>query len=190
MPDHAPPLPSAYPLPDLASGRPVTIASTKYDGSPHYEYKGVLLDEPGPLLRCFVPGGTRWRGYRGEGVTEAPYTLLFFTDGRWYNIYHQHRPVGRRGQLTYANVALPPVRDGDTIRWVDLDVDVVCYPHGIEVHDEDEFAVHRERWGYPPDLVDRVRATTEEMLRLAHASRFPFDRASHLPPDVRAAEAR
>ena len=170
------------PLPDFSGGRPVRIASTKFDGSLHYQYDALLLDEHGPMLRCWIRPGTRWVGYRGEGVLMYPFTMLFFRDDRRYNVMHQHQPTGERGQLTYVNLASPPTFDGDTIRWVDLDLDVLRYDHGVEVHDEDEFIEHSERWAYPADLVARLRATTADLVREVAAQAFPFDRDRHIPP--------
>lgn len=169
------------PAPDFSGGRPVRIASTKYDGSLHYEYDAVLLDQHGPMVRTWIRPGTRWVGYRGEGVLVYPFTMLFFTDGRWYNVMHQHQPTGQRGQLTYVNLGSPAVLDGDTIRWVDLDLDVLRYEHGVEVHDEDEFLEHGARWAYPADLIACVRETAAEVVRGVEAQAFPFDRDTHIP---------
>ncbi len=178
-------MPDASPeilLPDFSGGRPVRIASTKFDGSLHYQYDAVLLDKHGPMLRCWIRPGTRWVGYRGEGVLMYPFTMLFFLDDRRYNVMHQHQPTGERGQLTYVNLASPPTFDGDTIRWVDLDLDVLRYDHGVEVHDEDEFIEHGARWNYPADLVERLRAETADLVRQVAAQTFPFDRDRHIPP--------
>ncbi|RJQ09346.1 MAG: DUF402 domain-containing protein [Dehalococcoidia bacterium] len=177
MPDAA----SEVPLPNFSGGRPVRIASTKFDGSLHYEYDAMLLDQHGSVLRCWIRPGTRWVGYRGEGVLMHPFTMLFFTDGRWYNVMHQHQPTGARGQLTYVNLGAPATFDGTTIRWVDLDLDVLRYEHGVEVHDEDEFAEHSARWAYPDDLVAHLRATTADLVREVEAQTFPFDRERHIP---------
>ncbi|MSQ30336.1 MAG: DUF402 domain-containing protein [Dehalococcoidia bacterium] len=80
-----------------------------------------------PMVRTWIRPGTRWVGYRGEGVLMYPFTMLFFTDDRWYNVMHQHQPTGERGQLTYVNLRSSTMFDGDTIRWVDLDLDMLRY---------------------------------------------------------------
>lgn len=180
-----PEIPTELPLPDFSGGRPVHIASTKFDGSIHYEYDAILLDEHGPVVRTWIRPGTPWVGYRGEGVLMYPFTMLFFRDERWYNVMHQHQPLGTWGQLTYVNLGTPAVFDGDTIRWVDLDLDVLRYPHGVEVHDEDEFEEHGVRWAYPADLVARVRKAAADLVREVEAQVFPFDRERHIPPPPR-----
>lgn len=173
-------LSEALPPLDPDRGRPIRVVSTKYDGSLHYEYDALLLDEVGPLFRVYARQGTLVRGYRGEGGMQQGMVCLFFSD-RWYNLYHNLGPVGRRGFLTYANVGTPAVLDGDVLRWVDLDVDIVTGEGFVSVDDEDEFADHAVTMAYPEDLVRRVEATRDLLLPVARSGLFPFDRASHLP---------
>ena len=54
----------------------------------------------------------------------------------------------------YVDITTVPVWAGDTVTAVDLDLDVVRGWTGrVWVDDEDEFAAHRVRYGYPSDLV-------------------------------------
>ena len=167
-------------MPSTDAQRLVRVLSTKYDGSPHYEFEAQLLGHRDGYVRLHVPRGTLLRSYRGEFPVRATFTALFWAD-RWYNVYHNHRPAGRRGIESYANVATPAQFDGETLRWVDLDLDVLTREGGVEVDDEDEFAEHRERFGYPDDVVRHALAARDELLRLAGSGAFPFDRASHIP---------
>ena len=48
---------------------------------------------------------------------------LYFED-RWYNVWHFRDDTT---ELWYCNVALPASFDGETLRWVDLDIDIRCY---------------------------------------------------------------
>ena len=114
--------------------RAVRVASTKYDGSPHYEFDAQLLAHEGSMLRLVVTEGTPFTGYRGEGAIRTTFTALFWTD-RDYNLFHNHRPMGRRRVTSYANVALPAEFDGDVLRWVDLDLDVIVDANGGVVLD-------------------------------------------------------
>lgn len=171
------------PAPSFTRDRRVRIASTKYDGSFHYEYDAYLIDVVGPAIRVWVDTGTYWRGYRGEGLTRHGETAIFFTD-RWYNIRHMHPPdATMRGvrTLTYVNLALPARFDGDTLRWVDLDVDVIREADRVVIDDEDEFTEHIDSFGYPAELVAQVRQTTSEVTELLYRGAFPLDRAAHIP---------
>ncbi|MDA1002071.1 MAG: GNAT family N-acetyltransferase [Chloroflexi bacterium] len=164
--------------------RSVRVLSTKYDGSPHYDYEARFVDHDRSLLRLYVPVGTTMTSYRGVFPTRVAFTALFFTDGdRWYNCYHNHWTGPRASIESYANVSLPAAFDGETVRWVDLDLDVlVRRTGGASIVDHDEFLEHRERFAYPDALARRAADTAAELLALARERRAPFDRESHLAP--------
>jgi protein associated with RNAse G/E len=174
--------PSALPpLDHTAPGTPLRILSTKFDGSPHYEYWGRLIDQHAGVIRVITDAGTPTRSYRGEGLMRSRMTQLFFTD-RWYNVFHNYEPVGRLGMHWYANVGTPARIEGDTLHWVDLDLDLMhTQVRGLFVDDEDEFAEHQVLMSYPPEVVSRVLEARDELLEAAWSGSFPFDRASHLP---------
>ncbi|MGE3960483.1 MAG: DUF402 domain-containing protein [Dehalococcoidia bacterium] len=173
--------PSLPPLDHSAPGTPIRILSTKYDGSPHYDYWGRLIDQHDGVIRVVTDAGTATRGYRGEGAMRSGMTQLFFTD-RWYNVFHNYQPVGRLGMHWYANIGTPARIEGDTLHWVDLDLDLMdTRDRGLFVDDEDEFAEHRESMGYPPEVVRCAEAALEELLQLSRGFRFPLDHANHVP---------
>ena len=74
------------------------------------------------------------------------------------------------GRSTYADVITPAVWDGDTVRMVDLDLDVVRRNDGtVEIADEDEFDEHRVALGYPAHVVDPARTeAAQSTLREGH----------------------
>jgi protein associated with RNAse G/E len=158
----------------------ILLASTKYDGSLHYEFEADLVGSEGTLIRCVERAGTPWIGYRGEGRIRYDATALYFTD-RWYNVSHFHAPSGPRGMELYVNVGMPAFLKNGVLRWVDLDIDIILDGSGVRVDDEDEFEEHRHRYAYPPELVERVLATRDEVLRLAEREAFPLDRQQHIP---------
>jgi uncharacterized protein len=175
--------------PQLSSRR-IRVLSTKYDGSPHNDYIAQLIDATGAPdldapLRLFVPAGTTVRSHtRGAFDLVTPFTQLFWPDADvWWNVEHNHRPHPRtRGgaMLSYANIALPARLDGDTMHWVDLDLDIVVTEHGPELADEDEFDAHRALLRYPDDLVARAREAAGQLLALAALGAPPWDRKAHI----------
>ena len=172
-------------MPDDArqAGQIVRVLSTKYDGSPHYDYQARLVDHEGDRLRLFVPRGTVMEGYRGTLRTQVAFTALFYTDDRWYNCYLNHWTTPRLRIESYANVALPAEFDGETVRWVDLDLDVLIRSTGaVSLVDVDEFVEHGARFGYPGDLVRRATETGDALLAAARGRREPFDRERDLVP--------
>ena len=180
-PEPRAPGPQLPPLDPRLSGTPIHIVSTKYDGSPHYDYWGRLIDEYAGVLRIVTDEGTPWTGYRGEGRMRSTMTQLFFTD-RWYNVFHNYRPVGRLGMHWYANIGTPARLEGDTLRWIDLDLDLLqTEVSGLFVDDEDEFEDHQVAMGYPAEMVGQARAALEELLSLCGDFAFPLDHHRHIP---------
>ena len=164
-----------------AEGEPVRILSTKYDGSPHYDYRGRIVDRGEGYLRVVVPQGTPYTSYRAAGTTLAAMTQIYFTD-RWYNTFHNHEPIGHRRMVTYCNIGTPARLEGDTIRWVDLDLDVVVTEdRGVVVVDEDEFEEHRARMRYPDEVIRHAEDARDELMALGRTLAFPLDREAHLP---------
>lgn len=72
------------------------------------------------------------------------------------------------GPEMYCDVCTVPEwnADGTVVRMVDLDLDVVR-PRGGEAHveDEDEFAEHRVRYGYPDSVFDTAQQTCEWLMQ-------------------------
>ncbi|MCC6236761.1 MAG: DUF402 domain-containing protein [Dehalococcoidia bacterium] len=176
----------------LVTRQRVRVLSTKYDGSQHYEQHGWLLEAPGGdldapdvPLRVLLEAGTELRSYRGTFPAAIDFTMLFWPgQDRWYNVEHNHwvvtRPDGRLSTSSYANVSTPATFDGDTVRWVDLDLDVTVRDGLVELVDEDEFDEHRTRMAYPESVITRAREAASELLRLAVLGAPPFDRDTHI----------
>jgi len=177
------------------TGRPVRILSTKFDGSLHNDFAGRLieggaeLEGPATPLRVFVPEGTAIQSYRGDQVVQIPFTALFWPgQERWWNVYHNHWTLQRGDQRwtpeSYANVSSPATFDGETLHWVDLDLDVTIRAGVVELLDEDEFAEHRARMRYPEHIVTSALEAASTLLELAARRAPPFDRETHIWPRV------
>ena len=62
------------------------------------------------------------------------------------------------------------------LRAVDLDLDVVRGVTGrVWIDDEDEFAEHRVRFGYPEEVVTHAMRTCDLVAAAARASHPPYD---------------
>jgi len=154
-------------------GDKVRVVMTKWGDCPHWEYDAVHLgsDEHGDWIG--LPGGTFFARPGSEYVAPVDQVCLVPGPGPdaergWFATFHAHGGPVR----VYVDMTTPPVRDGSTIRAVDLDLDVVQGPTGrVWIDDEDEFADHRVRLGYPDEVArlamsscDRVRAALEHGL--------------------------
>lgn len=171
--------------PALDRSRPLRLVAVKYDGRVHWETVPCypVLERDGLVVvgydgdHDFIHH-TRGVHLRGELRIRG---LGFFWADRWYNVFYNRGIHPERGPFAYfyCNVALPPEREPGALRFCDLDVDVT-WRAGEEpfVEDEDEFAAHAERFGYPRAIRERVPAVARRLLDDMRRRRFPFDGAA------------
>ncbi len=91
-----------------------------------------------------------------------------------------HAPGGSLPCAVYVDVTTVPVLaagpGGVTVTAVDLDLDVVRGWTGrVWVDDEDEFAAHRLRYDYPPELVRLAAGSCDAVLAAVQSRRPPYD---------------
>jgi predicted RNA-binding protein associated with RNAse of E/G family len=161
---------------------------SKWGDRPHWHFEGTLLgtDRHGTWLG--FPTGTRNErpGFAFDSEVDA--VTLAPREGWFFATFH--RP-GIWCDL-YVDVATPARWDGDVLRSVDLDLDVIRMvdsaptasrwalppkaPWGeVFIDDEDEFAEHQGAYGYPDDVVAAARASADAVLDAVRAGRAPFD---------------
>ena len=156
-------------------GRRVHVRSTKYDGSPHWEFDSWFVLEEGPLLITTNFAGQELQ--TSDGPWTTPYdTRNHFWSDRWYNVMRLERPNSGGLDGWYCNVTTPVQFDGENLHYADLDLDVIVSAEGEpEVVDEEEFLENSKRMGYPPEVVDNARQAVDELLSLARSGEFPFE---------------
>ena len=150
---------------------------TKWGRRPHWEFTATFLgsDRHGDWLGIPAgttmtrPGATYVAPVDQVGLAPAPGPDA---DRGWLATFHATGGPVR----VYVDITTPPVWDGGLLRAVDLDLDVVRGHAGrVWVDDEDEFAEHRLRFGYPDDLVGAAAASCERVHAAVEAEVPPFD---------------
>ena len=69
----------------------------------------------------------------------------------------------------------PPTLEASQINYVDLDLDVAVRPDGcIELLDQDEFDLHRLKYGYPADVIQQAERAAGQVAEMARRGSFPF----------------
>jgi protein associated with RNAse G/E len=154
--------------------QPIQVHSTKYDGSLHYRYAMSIVRTEPDLLVSYMTPGVPVESYRGAMITNR-YSLSLYWNDRPYNLTvnwsNEWRPISH-----YINVASPADWSDGTLRFIDLDLDVIWrHDNTVILDDEDEFELHRERFGYPPELVAESWRSREEVRSLISRRVYPFD---------------
>lgn len=101
--------------------------------------------------------------------------VLLVPDGPWWIVeYYFDHPR----HSIYVNIGTPAKWDGARVTQVDLDLDVVRNVDGsVEILDEDEFADHQVRFGYPGHLIEGALTATASAVELLESGEEPFGAA-------------
>jgi hypothetical protein len=162
----------------------VSVRSLRYDGTPRHRLDANLLSAEAGVLRIRIDAGTPCETPGGVIREVATATQLLFAD-RWYNINHFHSVVAPYRNLWYVNLAMPATFDGNEIRWIDLDLDVMCdVEHGVLMKDEAPYAARVASGYYPKEIAENVEQARAEIISLARRAAFPFDRERQIGGDA------
>ena len=159
---------------EKGEGALVIVHSCKYDGRIHRRWHARLAERRDTLL--VLDAAFEEEICHPLLGTIAPGTLsteYYWTD-RWYSVFRFREPAGPLRNF-YCNINTPAEFDGSLLTFIDLDVDVLVAPDfSYSVLDEDEFAVHAVRFGYPPEIHRRAREALDELIMLIEKRQFPF----------------
>ncbi|SEL66389.1 DUF402 domain-containing protein [Nonomuraea pusilla] len=153
----------------------VRVVFRKYGGALHWNHRGRLLGEDQYGVWVGLPAGTVAR--KGEGPVVAwdlAAVMLFPRDAWWTASFNA---VPHRCEV-YVDVTTVPEWRGDEVTMLDLDLDVLRMRDGrLILDDEDEFAEHQVKLGYPPELVTGAEETARWLLDAVGERQGPFDGA-------------
>ncbi|HXS66283.1 MAG TPA: DUF402 domain-containing protein [Streptosporangiaceae bacterium] len=163
---------------DAVVGDDVRIVYRKYDGSLHWHMTMTWLgeDEHGIWTGAIAPV-TSQRGHEPPVIMEFTQVRLF-PRGLWWTASFNAAPARTE---VYCDISSP-------VRWlsprevtmIDLDLDVIRRRDGsVHLVDEDEFAEHRVKYGYPSDVIaESERAAARLQVALADGTE-PFATVYH-----------
>lgn len=139
---------------------PCMVKSFKHNGHLHRVWleNWLIPDEllhPEHLadsMKVIINSQTKIKEANGkEWVSKIP-GITFFLPNQWYNIVALIEEAGIR---YYCNVASPFYHRGETITYIDYDLDVIVMPNReYRIVDQDEYELHKARYFYS-DTVDR-----------------------------------
>ena len=162
----------------------VRVVFRKWGDRPHWEYDARVVGEDEHGTWVGAPAGTRVArpgvcfdapaAFVSVVPREAAYVATF---------YGEHpAPTGDPAIELYVDITTVPTwgtdaQDRATVRMVDLDLDVVRGRSGrVWVDDEDEFADHRIRYGYPAEVVRLAATSCDRVHADVVAGHGAFDR--------------
>lgn len=150
---------------------------SKWGDQPHWESDCLRLGEDAlGVWLGMAPGTVMTRP--GASFSTNRMQVMLIPPGRPF-VATFHELGSSAPCAVYVDITTAPVWDGDTVRAIDLDLDVVKGWTGrVWVDDEDEFADHRVRFGYPPAIVRLAVESCEQVQKAVAAGRAPYDGGS------------
>lgn len=161
-------------MPDLTPGSPVHLDFRKWDDAEHWQRDTIWLgsDEHGDWVGA--RGGSVMHRPGVEVVAEVDDVMLFPAAG-WAAAFSDVADADRI--QVYVDITTEPVWFSERparVRLIDLDLDVVRRGETTYIDDEDEFAEHQVRYGYPVDLIRRCAQTAADVLQHVTDRTGPF----------------
>lgn len=173
----------------MEPGTQIRCEMTKWGDRPHWQSAGIYLGEDEHGAWVGYPRGTH--NHRpGHEFHSAVDCVTLVQPGSWHLATFQAPGIWCD---LYVDVTTPAVWDGDVLRAVDLDLDVIRLPDPLPpdarapwevapagpgevfVDDEDEFAEHQVAFGYPADVIAAAQASCDEVLAAVRAAEAPYD---------------
>ncbi|MEO8539874.1 MAG: DUF402 domain-containing protein [bacterium] len=157
----------------------VVVRKLKFDGSVKYEWPGDLVEAIDGEWRVVHhdPGRHAKSGInlRSEFAAEPAHMLHYIGLGGPLTVIFAYSPAGEFLDAK-CDAALPGTIEGDTIDFVDLDLDVVVLP-GMQhyVRDQDTFAERSISMSYSEEAKRSAHLGILHALRIVRRGLFPFD---------------
>lgn len=172
--------------PDLAVGSAVRMRFRKWDDRPHWEYDARLVGEDQHGAWLGASAGTVVSRPGASFVSSAGFVSLVPHDDAYVATFYAPHAQGPGDPVElYVDITTVPTwsvtGDSHVVSMVDLDLDVVRGRSGrVWVDDEDEFADHRVRFGYPADVVALATDACARVHVAVRGGTGGFDRAHGL----------
>ena len=173
----------------MEPGTAIRCEMTKWGDRPHWRFTGIHLGSDGHGEWIGVPAGTHHHR-PGHEFRSAVDCVTLVQPGAWHLATFQAPGIWCD---LYIDVTTPAVWDGDVLRAVDLDLDVIRLPDPLPpvaaspwdvmpagagevvVDDEDEFAEHQVALGYPPEVIEGAQASCDALVAAVRAGVAPYD---------------
>lgn len=154
----------------------VHIDFRKWPDSLHWQFSMNRLGEDAHGTWLWAPAGIAARRGHEEPIRFDRLSAKVVSDGWWTAIWSVDEGDLTRWRV-YVDIIAPAEWHGETVRMVDLDLDVYRTPDGrVRLLDEDEFAEHQVSLAYPLELVENARRAAGEVLAMVREGVEPFGR--------------
>ena len=108
-------------------------------------------------------------------IASGTHSLEYYWLDRWYNIFRFAQPDGKLRNY-YCNVNVPATFDGETLSYVDLDLDILVNPDfSYRILDVEDFERNAKCYGYTIEVRAKAREALDELVTMIETQAFPFN---------------
>jgi len=154
---------------------PVEVRVYKYDGLLHRTWPAELLRQEGSLIVLDAKFTDEVIHDLLGTIASGTHSLEYYWLDRWYNVFRFAEPDGTLRNY-YCNVNVLPTFDGETLSYVDLDLDILVEPDlSYRILDVEDFERNAEDYGYSVEVRANARRAVDELVRMIETRAFPFN---------------
>lgn len=160
----------------MTDHRTVRVLTRKWPDAPHWEFDAIRLGVDAHGQWVGVPKGT-WLSKPDKGFTATADHVVLLPHDDWW-VATLYGADAERPMNTYVDMTTPCrwSDDESTVTCVDLDLDVIESVDGeVWIDDEDEFADHQVRFGYPADVIAGAERSCADVFAALSARSGAFD---------------
>ena len=153
----------------------IKVRACKYDGSEHRSWPAKVLKQEGSLLVLDASFPDDVSHDLLGTILSGTRSIEYYWLDRWYNVFRFSQPNGDLRSF-YCNVNTPPQYDGQTLKYVDLDIDILVEPDlSYRVVDQTDFELNAQRYNYSAEVRRNATQALVELINLIETRAFPFD---------------
>lgn len=157
----------------------ITVRACKYDGSEHRRWQATVLRQEGSLLILDASFDREITHELLGTILNGTRSVEYYWFDRWYNVFRFSQPNGELRNF-YCNINIPPQFDGETLSYVDLDIDILVEPDfTFTILDRDDFEKNARRYSYSAAVQQSANQALTELTELVERRAFPFNDASY-----------
>jgi len=160
--------------PPAVASNEIVVRVLKHDGSEYRRWRGRIAKLEANLIVLETEfDADVSHDLLGE-IKRGTRLVEYYWLDRWYNVFRFLHDDGST-RLYYCNINKPPVFDGRSLTYIDLDLDVIVEPdYSYEILDLDEFEANSERYRYSAEEKAKAEGALEELLGRIQSREFPF----------------
>ena len=153
----------------------LTVRVLKYDGAEYRRWNARVARREGSLIVLDAEFEFDVQHRLLGDIRRGTRTIEYYWLDRWYNIFRFTQPDGKLRNY-YCNVNVPAKFDGETLSYVDLDLDILVDPDfSYRVLDLEDFERNARLFDYTEDVRANARQALAELVSMIESRAFPFD---------------